>query len=389
MNGTRESERAAAMAWTRIAEGEDVQATKLIAQMGYEGALDWVRRVKEGESVKGSTDPAADRWARRYDVAAFERDREAGERFGGFVMPEDPVWPEALFGLDTKCPVGLWYRGSIGCLHKVAMAIVGTRDPSAYGTRIATDFAYDLAKMGVPIISGGAFGIDAAAHMGALAAGGQTIAVMAGGVDRPYPATNLAIFDKMLETGGLLLSEAPPGASPHRHRFLSRNRIIAGLAKATIVVEAPLRSGAINTARHAQDCGRQVGAVPGPVTSARSAGCHRLLREDATCVAQVTEAVELLGFRAVTGGVQTRLDIPEIMNDDEVPAAPAAPRHTLNPLALRVRDALPVVRPATPQKLAATAGLSMKETVRGLGFLEMDGVAESVDGKWRLNKKAS
>ncbi|WP_441385715.1 DNA-processing protein DprA [Ancrocorticia sp.] len=369
------SERDAAMAWTRITEAEDVQASKLIAKLGYHGALEWLVKVKTTE-VSGEYQGASKRWKARLDEFAFERDRRGLDQIsGGFLMPDDPLWPSGLSDWGPRTPLGLWFRGNIEALSAPCIAIVGTRDPSQYGTRIATDFAYELTSLGVAVVSGGAFGIDAAAHKGALTAAGQTIVVLAGGVDRPYPAHNASLFSSILESGGLLVSEVPLGASPHRHRFLARNRIIAGMTRATIVVEAPFRSGAINTARHALEIGHEVGAIPGPINSARSAGCHRLLRENATCVTTVAEAVELLGYTPIRGGVQTELDVAE--------RAGGRPQ---SPLSLRVQDALPVSRPASVQKIAATAGLSIQETMRGLGSLEMEGRARSTEGKWQLAK---
>ncbi|PWF25737.1 DNA-protecting protein DprA [Ancrocorticia populi] len=370
------SERDAAMAWTRICEGEDVRAYQLIEERGYAGALEWLRAPKK-RSDWGEYAQVAERWAGRISDDAFQRDRRTMQGLGGFLIPSDPNWPQSLEDLGERRPLGLWYRGDVTALASPSIAIVGTRDASQYGSRVATDFAFELAKMGVVIVSGGAFGIDAAAHRGALQAQGRTIAVLAGGIDRPYPLRNENLFSAMLNGGGLLLSEVPPGASPHRHRFLARNRIIAGITRATVVAEAPYRSGAINTARHALEIGHEVGAIPGPLTSVRSAGCHRLLRENATCITTAAEAAELLGYTSIANGVQGALDVVYRRGP------------TNNPLSLRVQDALPVTHAATLQKIAATAGLSAQETMRGLGNLEMEGIAESVGGKWRLAKRSA
>lgn len=301
-------------------------------------------------------------------------------------MPGDRKWPESLMDLDDKRPLGLWYHGDPEVLRRLSVAIVGSRDASQYGVRVATDFAYELAEAGIVVVSGGAFGIDTAAHGGALAAGSQTVVVLAGGVDRPYPKQNAGLFGDVLAAGGVLVSESPPGAQPLRHRFLSRNRIIAALGLATIVVEAPYRSGAISTAHHALEIGRQVGAVPGPISSPRSAGCHRLLRESATCVTSSNEVGELLGF-----------DIMEPATHDGKNRGRRASRQlTLelddplagHPLAVRVRDALPVRSPCTVQKIAATAGVSIAEAIRGLGLLEMEGVAQNLREGWCLAARA-
>ena len=372
------NEREAGMVWTRITEGEDIQAKELIDQMGYLEALNWLRADEGRLSIDDKYTGARKRWAARLNGATLENDRRVIDKLGGFLLPSDTLWPLGLSALGPRSPLGLWFRGNIDVLASPSIAIVGTRDSSQYGTRIATDFAYELSRMGVAVVSGGAFGIDASAHMGALTAGGETVVVLAGGVDRPYPLRNEAIFQSVLESGGLIVSEVPPGSSPHRHRFLARNRIIAGMTRATLVVEAPYRSGAINTARHALEIGREVGAVPGPLTSVRSAGCHRLLRENATCITSVAEAVELLGYTPISAGVQTELDVTRSrMDGDDGGQSP-------HPISLRVRDALPVTRGSTLQKVAATAGLSIQETLGCLGRLEMEGIAESRDGKWRL-----
>ena len=155
-----------------------------------------------------------------------------------------------------------------------SVAIVGSRASTAYGEHVAGELGHQLAERGWTVVSGGAFGIDAAAHRGALAAEAPTVAVLACGVDRPYPAAHGALLHRIAETG-LLVSEWPPGAAPHRHRFLVRNRLIAALTRGTVVVEAAARSGAQATARRARKLGRQVLVVPGPVTSAMSVGLPR------------------------------------------------------------------------------------------------------------------
>lgn len=366
-----ESERLAAMAWTRLAEGEDVYATKLVADLGYRGGLTWLEKVREGAPVTGDLAARAPRWAERFDRVVFERDALKAARLGGFLMPGDSLWPESLMDLDDQRPLGLWYHGNPEALAKLSVAIVGSRDSSPYGTRIASDVAHELSEAGIVVVSGGAFGIDAAAHRGALAARAQTVVVLAGGVDRPYPKQNAGLFGEILAAGGVLVSEHPPGTQPLRHRFLSRNRIIAALGLATLVVEAPFRSGAISTARHALGINRVVGAVPGPVTSPRSEGCHRLLREGAVCVTNAREIKELLGFST---GPQVNRQLTLELDD------PLAG----HPLAVRVRDALPVRTPCGVRKIAATAGVSVPEAMRGLGLLEMEGVAENVRDGWRL-----
>ncbi|MFT0847808.1 DNA-processing protein DprA [Actinomycetaceae bacterium L2_0104] len=383
---TDSARRLAAMAWTRLAEGEDVYATRLVDDLGYEKALDWLKEIQAGAPVRGEMRVQAERWAGRLDSGAFERDARLASRLGGFLMPGDRNWPESLMDLDDKRPLGLWYHGDPEVLRRLSVSIVGSRDATQYGKRIATDFAYELAEAGVAVVSGGAFGIDTAAHRGALSAGSQTVVVLAGGVDRPYPKQNAGLFGEILAAGGVLVSESPPGAQPLRHRFLSRNRIIAALGLATIVVEAPYRSGAISTARHALEIGRDVGAVPGPVSSPRSAGCHRLLRESAICVTSSNDVAELLGFDIIEAatregskrGTQASRQLTLELDD------PLAG----HPLAVRIRDALPVHSPCTVQKIAATAGVSVAEAIRGLGLLEMEGIAQNLREGWRLAARA-
>ncbi|MFT3943217.1 MAG: DNA-processing protein DprA [Ancrocorticia sp.] len=429
-NFSAEEERLAAMAWTRLAEGEDVFATALVDSYGYARALQWLRKARAGAPVDERLRPSVARWCGRLDSEVFERDVERSAKLGGFLMPGDPLWPQSLMDLGEVRPLGLWYHGNPEILRGLSLAIVGSRDATEYGLRIATDFAYEFAEQGVVIVSGGAFGIDAAAHRGALAAGGKTVVVLAGGVDRPYPRQNASLFGEVLAAGGVIVSESPPGAQSLRHRFLARNRIIAGLSIATVVAEAPVRSGAISTARHALGIGRQVGAVPGPITSPRSAGCHMLMRSDAICVTSVQEVRELMGF--VTEGEshpvprvneQLMLDIgggagagdvagvgsavEAAAAHSQVSASSPAVRLTAasatvasstvanvddplagHPLAVRVRDALPVRRACSVARIATTAGVSVPEAIKGLGMLEMRGVAEQVNDGWRLSPAA-
>ncbi|AWE42670.1 MULTISPECIES: DNA-processing protein DprA [unclassified Actinobaculum] len=378
-------ERRAAMAWTRIAEGEDAAAVALTSNLGYAAALDWLREVVgKGQPCDARLQQAVGRWSHRLDDAAFDHDADRIAALGAFVMPGDPLWPQQLDDLDAVRPLGLWCQGNVNLLAGTGVAIVGSRDATDYGLSLARNLAFELAERGIGVVSGGAFGIDAAAHGGALAAGGDTIIVMANGVDRPYPAANAGLFRQVLAAGGLFVSESPPGASPLRHRFLARNRIIAALASGCVVVEAPHRSGALSTAHHALEIGRPLGAVPGPVTSVHSAGCHRLLRAGATCVTNVEEILELVGGlfgvqKLARGAKSTASDRRQAANGQRVDDAMAG-----DPLAVRVRDALPVKRACGVESIATTAGLAIGETLRGLGMLEVAGVAENVDGLWRL-----
>ena len=192
-----------------------------------------------------------------------------------FIIPTDAKWPEQLNDLDNEMPIGLWVRGDadFASLFQHAIAIVGSRASTAYGERIAAELGTLTSDHGYAVISGAAFGIDAAAHRGALGAGGQTVAVLASGVDVAYPSAHQGLIDR-IATQGLVVSEVPPGTPPRKHYFLVRNRIIAALSQQTVVVEAAVRSGALSTAHWAQDLGRTVWGVSGPITSAASAGVH-------------------------------------------------------------------------------------------------------------------
>ncbi len=244
---------------------------------------------------------ALTKWARKSTDPAPERDIATIERLGGrLLIPEDEEWPDALLDLDlVHQPICLWARGGNGfeipAEHR-SVALVGSRDSTNYGNAVTADLAASLSHRGFSVVSGGAYGIDATAHRAAMATGGApTLAVSACGLDRYYPAGNEDLL-RTIANQGMLISEVPPGTAPTRWRFLQRNRIMAALSAVTVVVEARWRSGALNTVRHAIDLNREVGAVPGSVHSANSAGCHRLLREGtAVCVSDAGQIIELAG----------------------------------------------------------------------------------------------
>ena len=210
-----------------------------------------------------------------------------------FIYPESAEWPIALSDLSTP-PIGLIVKGDLGAISQPSIAIVGTRNPTAYGSRIAGDFAAGFVDRGWSVVSGGAYGIDSAAHKGALIAEGVTVAVLASGLDVAYPAGNLRLFAEIAESGALV-SEVMPGVPAIPARFLTRNRIIAALSRATLVVEAAFRSGSLRTAHDAAELMRLVMAIPGPITSPTSEGCHRLIGERAAeLVTSISDAAELL-----------------------------------------------------------------------------------------------
>jgi DNA processing protein len=210
-----------------------------------------------------------------------------------FITPHSPDWPISLNDLFA-IPIGLVVKGDVASLSQRSLAIVGTRNPTSYGMRIAGDFAAGFVDREWNIISGGAYGIDSAAHKGALIAEGQTVAVLATGVDVAYPAGNVRLFAEIADNGALV-SEVLPGTHAIPVRFLNRNRIIAALSQATLVVEAAFRSGSLRTARDAAELLRPVMAIPGPINAPTSEGCHRLIGERAAeIVTSVSDAIELI-----------------------------------------------------------------------------------------------
>ena len=229
-------------------------------------------------------------------VKAFNCDEAlhaAHEASSLYITPSDPLWPVQLNDLDAP-PIGMYVKGNVEALKNKSIAIVGSRNPTPYGTRIAGDFAAGFVDREWDIVSGGAYGIDSAAHRGALVAEGRTIAVIASGIDTPYPSGNSRLFDEICENGAII-SEVAPGVPALPHRFLTRNRIIAALSQSTLVVEAAFRSGSLRTARDAAQLLRPVMAIPGPINSPSSEGCHRLIGERAAeLVTSVADACELI-----------------------------------------------------------------------------------------------
>ncbi|NBP85737.1 MAG: DNA-protecting protein DprA [Mycobacteriaceae bacterium] len=266
--------------------------------------------------------------------------------------------------------MALWVIGPLR-LDEVcerAAAIVGTRACTAYGEHVAAELSTGLVEREVSVVSGGAYGIDGAAHRAALAADGATVAVLAGGLDVLYPAGHSALLHRISQTG-LLVSEYPPGVRPARHRFLTRNRLVAALARATVVVEAGLRSGAASTAAWARGLGRVVCAVPGPVTSSSSTGCHILLREGAELVTCADEVREIVGRAG------------------EFADRPAGPRTALDELTeieRQIYDAVPARGASTPDQIAVASGVAAAQVLGPLAMLEIAGLVQRQEGRWRL-----
>ena len=379
----------ARVVWSGLVEPGDVAAGALVRLLGPAAALAWVGAPPDWSVLPGLSGPdrmrlagAARRWSARGEDVDPEALLAGIDQAGGtLVGPGDDDWPAGLDDLGDAAPFVLWCRGALPA-GRAAVAVVGSRASTGYGERVAFDLAEALAARGVTVVSGGAYGIDAAAHRGALAAGGPTLVVLAGGVDRGYPAGNQRLFEQAVAAGGGVVSEVPPGSLPTKSRFLQRNRLIAAIGEATVVVEAAWRSGALSTAHHAADLLRPVGAVPGPVTSVASAGCHRLLREGAAvCVTDAGEVAELLPVRAGAGttagydGPVMGGTAPGLVRPEDV--------ERLDPLCRRVHDALGRRSGAPDEAVARRAGLAVDEVRGALGLLELAGLAARGEGGWR------
>jgi DNA processing protein len=362
---------------SRVAEPTCPELAGLVTSAGPVEAANLVVRGKLGERLAHDTEAR-----RQIDCAA--QDLEVLDRLGGrLVTPDDDEWPLLAFaafaGVDTRRrpeghpPMVLWVVGPAR-LDEVAdraAAIVGTRASTAYGEHVAADLAAGLAGRDVAVVSGGAYGIDGAAHRAALACDGLTVAVLAGGIDVPYPAGHSGLLHRIREEG-LVVSEYPPGVRPARHRFLTRNRLVAALAGATVVVEAGARSGAANTAAWARSLGRTVCAVPGPVTSSASVGCHALLRDEANLVTRAEDVIELVGR------------VGELAPDEQ---RSVSPLDGLGDTEQRVYDALPARGAHTPDEIAVASGLPATQVLGPLAVLELSGLVVSQDGRWKLARR--
>ncbi|MDN4596459.1 DNA-processing protein DprA [Leifsonia virtsii] len=299
---------------------------------------------------------------------------ERAARIGSQLLtPCSPLWPSGFEALEEAAPLALWVRGDPSRLARLdrSIALVGARAATAYGEHVAGESAAGLVDRGFAIVSGGAYGIDAAAHRAAVASGGVTVAFLAGGVDRLYPAGNSELLRRIAATG-VLAAELPPGSAPTRWRFLMRNRLIAASATATVVVEAGHRSGSLNTAGHAAQMARPLGAVPGSILSPASAGTHRLIREyAATCVTTVEEMAELadpLGSSAPPP-------------DDAGPSGGVPDGPDPEP---RVIAHLSSSRAASADEVAARAGLPFSTVAAVLGRMDLAGRARERGGGWVL-----
>ena len=278
--------------WSVITEPGNITAGRLVHTLGASEALE---HLTTGTITDEEVLSLRDGSLPRLNPDTIERALRAAARYGvELVTPEHPHWPTRFADLGTAAPFALWVRGNTELLtDPITTAVVGARAATGYGEHVTMEIVAGLVDRGHTIASGAAYGIDGMAHRAALASNGRTIAYLAGGLDRFYPTGHEALLHRITETGAVA-SEAPCGTTPTRWRFLQRNRLIAANSRATLVVEAGWRSGSLNTAGHASSLGRPLGAVPGPVTSAASAGCHRLIRDySATLVTHPDEAAEL------------------------------------------------------------------------------------------------
>jgi DNA processing protein len=413
--GTLTEESYARAALTYLAEPADHWLNGLILVHGASRTLEAIRSGRLPDASGGAAVPrlmrrSMERWRVRLDELPTPDDVIAFRRSGiRLICPGDPEWPEQLADLGDEQPYALWLRGTadlrFNCLH--AVAVVGSRAATAYGSYVAAELAASVAARGWAVVSGGAFGVDASAHRGALGADGVTVAVLACGVDVPYPVGHAELLESVAAQG-VIVSEWPPGRTVSRLRFLVRNRVIAALATGTLVVEAGERSGAVNTARHARDLGRRLMAVPGPVTSDQSAGCHRIIRDWQGTL--VTNAAEVIEHLSPVGATLEPTHAPAVTDPADragsaEPADPAGPADPARPRSGRRRrvrpaldldamdlettqllDAMPARGGMAATRIAQRAGMVPTTAVRCLAALAASGFIERCDEGWRLSR---
>lgn len=364
-------DRAARIVWSGVLEpvaGEDERSQRadrlVLAQIDDLGHAEALRRLHDGHLEGASVAQRA-----RAEAVDPQRQEEMAARLGARILtPADREWPERLADL-THPPHCLWVRGGADLASAMgrSLSIVGARAASPYGLDVARTLAYGLSDHGFAVVSGGAFGVDRAAHDGSLAAGGVTVALLACGIDRVYPLSHADLFRRVASQGAVV-TELPPGAAPLRQRFLSRNRMIAAMTRGTLVVQAGLRSGSLNTARWARDLGRVVAAVPGPVTVPQSAGCHAIIRDaEAILVSTVDEAVDAFGDLGVDAAIP--------------PRAAAVDEHWSENDRL-VFGHVPVRAPADADALVAATGLPITAVLAALSRLVADAVVVRRDTGW-------
>jgi DNA processing protein len=378
--GTAHEQEERQLAWaylSRVALGPCPALTALIDSVGVCEAARAVRERALPPVLRAATE-------RRRELDTAARDLQVIRDTGGrLVTPDDPEWPAwRMLGLaqltpgrdpDSAVPLVFWVRGGrdLGELTERAVAVVGARCSTGYGDRVTGEIAGELAVRGWTVVSGAAFGVDGTAHRAALAVGGATIAVLACGADRPYPAQHDRLIARIADTG-LVVSEYPPGTVARKHHFLARNRLIAALSDGVLVVEAGLRSGARNTVKWARRIGRPALAVPGSVDSAASAGCHRMIRDGEATLA--------------TGPEEVLADIAPLHLPLTTGAAGA---DRLSATESQVLAALPATGGRWPHDIAAATGIAAAEVRAALVALDLAGVvARGEVGWYRLDGAA-
>lgn len=373
-----DEERLARLALSRLTEPGEPRIASLVQQLG-------AVRLREVLGDPAQATPKARDVAGRLRDVHPAADLERGARLGlRYVIPGDDEWPVQVDDLQRAelldhrggPPLGLWVKGPTRLDQLTrSVAVVGARSATTYGTEVAAGIAGSLVRAGHPVVSGAAYGIDQAAHRGALAVEGANIAVLACGVDRAYPTAHRDLLDHLGATSAVV-AEVAPGCAPTRGRFLSRNRLIAALTVGTVVVEAAARSGALNTASWATRLNRHLMGVPGPVTSAQSQGVHELIRTGAASLVTIgDEVLEIVGESG------THLATPR--------RAPSRRRDRLPPRDARVLDAVPLARPALVDSVASTAGMALLDVQSALKRLARDGLVELLPTGWRLTPEAN
>ncbi|ORB47391.1 DNA protecting protein DprA [Mycobacteroides saopaulense] len=362
---------------SRVTEAPSAEIAAMVSVFGPQETAERVRRLDVPDRVRTIV-------RARHDVDRGREDLEILSRLGGrLVTPEDTEWPQwqfqAFASVDTnrmptgRSPLVLWVVGehSLSEVTSRAAALVGTRACTGYGEHVAAELATGLVTRDVAVVSGAAFGIDGVAHRAALAGDGMTVAVLAGGVDVPYPMGHSGLLYRIARHG-LIISEYPPGVRPARYRFLTRNRLVAALSGATVVVEAGVRSGAANTAAWARALGRPVGAVPGPITSAASAGTHvEIAERGAQLVVCAQDVVELAGrLGEFAPAAERSASVVDGLGEDEK----------------RVYEALPGRGSASVQELVHESGLSPGRVRGALAILELERMVVDVAGDWKITR---
>ncbi|WP_298751031.1 DNA-processing protein DprA [uncultured Serinicoccus sp.] len=360
-----DEERRARILLSRLAEPYDERVQQVVAEHGVVETVGYA--LRDGRAPGGLD---LGRLTARVSRAQAVDDERIARRLGARILvPGDPEWPDGLDQLEHP-PWCLWVGGpgDLADLAERSVAVVGARASTAYGDHVTAGLCVDLVARGFTVVSGAAFGIDATAHRATLSAEGSTVAVLAGGVDVPYPRANTDLIDRIRRTGALV-SETPPGGAPARMRFLARNRIIAGVARGTVVVEAGLRSGARSTLKHARELGRPVMAVPGSVESLMSQGTHAEIRLGAELVTDGAEVAELVGR----------------IGEDLAPVKQGERRAT-DGLSEDLRRVWQWLRPRSSSAVddvMARSGLTLRETLGALRELEREGLAEELLDGWQ------